>query len=71
MDLMVLPEINLQLCTGCGDCIKACEPRALTLVGGKAVLAHPELCQYEGGCEPACPVGAIQLPYLVVFDKNR
>ncbi len=67
---MVLPEINPQLCTGCGDCITACQPRALALVNNKAVLAHPERCQYEGGCEPVCPVGAIQLPYLIVFDRT-
>jgi NAD-dependent dihydropyrimidine dehydrogenase PreA subunit len=63
-----LPEIDGVLCTGCGDCLAACGPHALALAGGKAVLARPDLCEYEGGCEPACPVGAIGLPYLVLFD---
>ena len=43
--------------------------QALALVDGKAVIAAPDLCEYEGGCEPACPVGAIQLPFLVVFGE--
>lgn len=63
-----LPEINSMLCTGCGECLVACAPHALALVDGKAVLARPDLCAYEGGCEPACPEGAIVLPYLIVFD---
>ncbi|MCX7670979.1 MAG: ferredoxin family protein [Anaerolineae bacterium] len=68
-DRMIRPEIDPRLCTGCGDCIAVCRPRALALVGGKAVLARPDLCQYEGGCEPICPVGAIQLPFLIVFHE--
>jgi len=65
----ILPEIDHQLCTGYGDCIRVCEPQALALVDGKAMIAAPDLCEYEGGCEPACPVGAIQLPFLVVFGE--
>jgi MinD superfamily P-loop ATPase len=66
----ILPEIDHQLCTGCGDCIPACQPHALALAGGKATIARPDLCEYEGGCEPVCPAGAIQLPFLVVFSES-
>ncbi len=67
MTSIVLPEINENLCTGCGACLLVCRPQALALVEGKAVLARPDLCEYDGGCEPACPEGAIRLPYLIVF----
>lgn len=63
----VLPEIDAAICTGCGDCLAACKPGALAFDGGKAILARPDLCEYDGQCEPACPVGAIDLPYLVVL----
>ena len=63
-----LPEIDGARCNGCGDCLKACAPHALALVDGKAILARPDLCEYDGGCEPACPEGAIALPYLILFD---
>jgi MinD superfamily P-loop ATPase len=63
----IVPEINQDLCTGCGVCLAVCQPQALALVDGKAVLAYPDLCEYDGGCEPSCPEGAIQLPYLIVF----
>ncbi len=67
MSDFIVPEINQAVCTGCGDCLAVCQPHALALVEGKAVLARPDLCEYDGGCEPVCPVGAIQVPYLVVF----
>jgi|YNPNPStandDraft_1061719.scaffolds.fasta_scaffold02190_1 NAD-dependent dihydropyrimidine dehydrogenase PreA subunit len=64
----ILPEIDPALCNGCGECVAACQSHALALVAGKAVLVRPDLCQYDGGCEPVCPQGAIQLPYLIVFE---
>lgn len=67
MTVEVLPEIDPALCTGCGDCVTACKPRALAMRGDKAVLAYPEQCEYDGQCEPVCPVGAIQLPYVIVM----
>ena len=67
---IVVPEINQALCTGCGECLIACRAKALALVAGKAVIARPDLCEYDGGCEPVCPEGAIQLPYLIVFGDQ-
>jgi MinD superfamily P-loop ATPase len=67
MGLSFLPEIDAGACTGCGDCLEVCEAGALALVAGKAALAYPGLCEYDGRCEPVCPVGAIQLPYLIVL----
>jgi len=63
----LLPEIDEDACTGCGDCVAVCPTGALALVGGKAAMAHPELCIYDGECEPVCPVAAIQLPYVIVL----
>jgi NAD-dependent dihydropyrimidine dehydrogenase PreA subunit len=37
------------------------------MLDGKAVIAHPELCDYDGRCEDVCPVGAVELPYEIVF----
>lgn len=63
----VLPEINVDACTGCGDCVPACPTSALAVVDGKAIVAQPDLCRYDGTCEPACPEGAISLPYVIVL----
>lgn len=64
----ILPEIDLDLCNGCGDCLSACSVGALGLSDGKAKLTRPDLCEYDGQCEPACPAGAISLPYLIVLS---
>jgi NAD-dependent dihydropyrimidine dehydrogenase PreA subunit len=64
----ILPEIDLGLCNGCGECLPACGAGALAIVGDRAALARPDLCEYDGQCEPACPAGAISLPYLIVLS---
>ena len=67
MAATLLPEIDTDTCTGCGDCVAVCPTGALALAEGKAVMAHPELCIYDGECEPVCKVAAIQLPYVIVL----
>jgi len=62
-----LPEIDAEACTGCGDCVMVCEAAALALEAGKVTLARPDRCEYDGRCEPVCPTGAIQLPYIIVL----
>jgi MinD superfamily P-loop ATPase len=64
---LILPEIDLALCDGCGACVPACRPGALAVVNGKAALVQPKRCEYDGSCEPVCPHGAISLPYLVII----
>jgi len=67
MAAILLPEIDTDTCTGCGDCVAVCPTGALAMVEGKAVMAHPDLCIYDGECEPVCIVGAIQIPYMIVL----
>ena len=62
-----LPQIDKELCTGCGDCIVTCPTDALDLVSGTAVLTNPSACNYSAACEAICPVNAIALPYQIVL----
>ncbi len=64
----VTPDINQELCTGCGDCVVACPAEALTLEEGRAVMTQPEACQYCGDCEELCPVGAISRPFEIILS---
>ncbi len=61
-----LPEVDEAACDGCGECVAICHAEAVTLLGGKASLAHPEACDYCTDCEAVCPVGAMRCPFEIV-----
>lgn len=65
MDMQWMPHIDRTLCTGCRTCITVCPTDALAQRDGKAHLAHPDQCIYCTFCEDVCPVGAIELPFLI------
>lgn len=56
--LVKVPQIDEQLCTGCGACVRICQFNALALVRGK-VLVFPELCHHCGACSLVCEPKAI------------
>jgi quercetin dioxygenase-like cupin family protein/NAD-dependent dihydropyrimidine dehydrogenase PreA subunit len=60
-----LPHIDLQRCTGCGDCIPRCPTQALGWADGKAAILRPDACIYSGTCETVSPVGAVELVYVI------
>lgn len=64
-----MPQIDMNLCTGCGECIVVCPTGALALVGTTAVLMNSGACHYCGGCEATCPVEAITLPYQITLES--
>jgi NAD-dependent dihydropyrimidine dehydrogenase PreA subunit len=56
-------SIDLELCSGCGQCIEAC-PSDLFLPDpntSQPVVMYPGECWYEGVCVEACPSDAITL----------
>ena len=54
----MVPQIDADLCSGCGKCAEICRFSALTVVG-ETVLAFPELCHGCGGCLEVCPEKAV------------
>ncbi len=52
------PEWNEELCTGCGDCARACNYNAIAVVK-EQVLIFNELCHSCGVCSYICPYGAL------------
>ncbi len=54
----VIPQVDLQKCTLCGECGEICQYSAIVRVGEK-VLVYPELCHGCGGCSLVCPADAI------------
>jgi thioredoxin reductase/NAD-dependent dihydropyrimidine dehydrogenase PreA subunit len=58
------PEIDPNLCAGCGTCTQACpEGTILSLINHKAVLVAPTKCVGHGECETVCPMNAIKLVF--------
>lgn len=58
------PEIDPNLCGGCGACVTACpEGKILQLINHKAKLVEPTKCVGHGACEVACPLDAIKLVF--------
>lgn len=54
------PVINKELCTGCGECVKACPFNAISLVDKKAKIDYT-ICKHCNVCVKTCPVNAISV----------
>ncbi len=55
---MRVPEVDSQLCNGCGTCADLCAYNALAVIKGQ-VLLFTELCHGCGGCTLLCPHSAM------------
>lgn len=68
---LVLPRIDRDTCTGCGDCVDVCHANALAIQELKALIVGAGDCDYCTDCEAVCPVSAIACPFeLVVLDAR-
>ena len=65
--MAVILEIDLEKCTGCGDCVVKCSVQAVELVNGKPVLVRPDDCDYCTECETYCTAGAISCPFEIIL----
>lgn len=74
----LIPEVDLDRCTGCGRCGVVCQYHAIlafpaTREGEQpTVLVFPALCHSCGGCALACPEEAIrEVPHRIgVLEKG-
>ena len=53
-----VPEVDSELCNGCGKCGQMCQYSAIICLKDKAMTFN-ELCHSCGGCTLVCPTGAI------------
>jgi MinD superfamily P-loop ATPase len=60
----LIPLVNGELCSHCGECSKFCQYNAIFSISEK-ILVFPELCHSCGGCAVVCPNKAIS------WEKHR
>jgi len=53
-------KVDVDVCTGCGNCVDACPVEAITLNNDKAVIDE-DTCIECGVCVDECPVDAIEM----------
>ncbi len=63
-----MPEIDLEKCSGCGDCMEWCPKDAVRMVNGKATVISTEGCSYCTDCEAVCSTGAIRCPFEIILS---
>jgi ferredoxin len=53
--------VNVETCTGCGECAQVCPLNAIEIKDGKAVVDE-NTCGECGACVDVCPTQSITLP---------
>lgn len=56
--VIMIPEIDQEICIACGKCVEACMFNALALLQ-ESILVFHQLCHGCGSCTLVCPVDAI------------
>jgi MinD superfamily P-loop ATPase len=64
--MKVMPELNPELCDGCGLCVIACHGGAIIKEDDRVRIEVSEDCDFCGVCEAVCPQQAITCFYLIV-----
>jgi len=64
------PDIDINTCIGCGNCVEWCPAGTVGIVKGKAVIISPRNCYYCTDCEMVCPSGAIKCPFDIILVGN-
>ena len=64
---LVLPTIDIDLCTGCGLCVERCPTSAVKMIDARPAIVRPHDCAYCGLCEEMCPQDAIALVYEIIL----
>ena len=68
--MAVMPELDVELCNGCGLCVAACHGGGIIFEEGKVRIVETESCDFCGVCEAVCPQDAIQCTYIIVLSKD-
>lgn len=52
------PKVDLNKCTGCGNCVRIC-PEGIIVLNNKKAVINYDFCKGCGLCSSECPIKAI------------
>ncbi len=55
------PQINEEICSGCGTCVENCPAEVLEMQGDKAKVVNTDDCVDCEACVENCPSNAISM----------
>lgn len=64
----MIPIVEKEKCTACGNCVDICPPGAITLENDVACIAA-DLCEECGFCAAECPVAAVSIRFPLSTDQ--
>ena len=67
----VMPVVDYERCTGCGECVGNCPAGAVEIVNQKVTFVASNACTYCGVCEDVCPEGAVTLYYEISVEARQ
>jgi NAD-dependent dihydropyrimidine dehydrogenase PreA subunit len=67
----VIPTVNPNICTGCGNCVAACPNHVIGLSAQRPVFTSPENCTYCTQCETTCPEQAIRCEFIITWESDK
>ena len=70
MQNWALPEIDLELCNRCGDCVTQCPAHVVEMGTEGPFFARPADCTYCALCEALCHQGAVTCMYEIVWKED-
>ena len=59
--MLFKPEIDVEKCIGCGECVNICPVAVLELINGKSTLINAEDCLGCESCTDVCQQEAIMI----------
>ena len=66
-----LPVIDTDVCSGCGECQRACPTKSIDLVWDFATLGRPEECTSCNLCMKACAFDVIQMDWVSTRGEQK
>ena len=68
--MKIMPELNIELCDGCGLCVVACHGGGIIKDKDKVIIVESENCDFCAVCEAVCPHSAIHCYFAILSKKD-